>query len=70
MNVIVDNNKGYNPAPSSALNFITRVLTTKSGKPVDSDFVNPQDGQIVIDTTGLREYIRIGGNWRTGSIII
>jgi parallel beta-helix repeat protein len=72
VSVIVDDNRGYNPAPSSAstpLNFISRVVTTKSGKPTDADFVNPQDGQVVIDISGFKEYVRIGGLWHTGSSI-
>jgi hypothetical protein len=37
---------------------------TKAGTPTDSDFTNPADGLIVVDTTAGKIWTRIGGTWK------
>jgi hypothetical protein len=38
---------------------------TKAGIPVDSDFTNPIDGMLAVDTTNHALYFRSGGTWRS-----
>lgn len=36
----------------------------KAGTPADGDFTNPTDGMLVVDTTGVKIWVRVGGLWK------
>lgn len=44
------------------------VLLLKAGAPSDSDFTTPTNGQMALDTTNHRLYIRDGGSWRYAAL--
>jgi len=60
-------NPGFN-ARSINQNGATIQVTTKAGTPSDSDFTNPLDGLVVVDTTGNKIWTRIGGVWKGATV--
>ena len=49
--------------PSASL--VSRV---KAGTPSDSDFDNPVDGLMVVDSSGTKIWVRVGGAWKYASL--
>lgn len=48
--------------------YIDAPVFVKSGAPLDSDFVNPRDGILVVDITDLRLYARANGAWHYAAL--
>jgi len=61
----IKDNVGYNPIITGSQNFVTTVATTKNGVPTDTDFYNPQDGQLAVNTSTNSIYFRSNASWRT-----
>ena len=40
----------------------------KAGVPTDADFATPKDGDLCIDTTHHRLYVRDGGQWKYAAL--
>jgi hypothetical protein len=40
----------------------------KAGAPVDSDFAQPRDGLLAVDTSNSKIYARVGGTWKAVTI--
>lgn len=41
---------------------------TKAGTPTDSDVTNPADGMTIIDTSGSKIWVRVGGAWKSVAV--
>lgn len=44
------------------------LAPAKAGAPADTDFTNPQDGLVAIDSTDARIYVRYGGAWHYAAL--